>query len=380
MPTTITPNMSLVLPGVGTQAGPQYATDVNNSLSIIDTHDHTPGNGVLIPTAGINIDNTLSFNTFGASDLQRLSLDAQVSPLSGATYPTSLYASGVDLYFNDGSGNQIQITSSGQVNTATGNITGLSAPAAASYISGSQKFLWQANSGTNLPATMEGASVVVREQVVAGNGVTLSAPTSLAANYTLTFASALPSTTNAITLTNTSGNQSYLSKGSANTVLQMDGTGTNLEYGTIDTVNITDGAVTTAKLAPTTGLLSGGSGGFITTSTTPVAVTGLSRTYTATGRPVRIEFVPASGLACFTEITGAGGTAVIKIIRNTTVVAQYTLYTIPAGTKYPGPLGPYIDFTATAGVTYTYSVEANVNAVTTALTISEMGLFVSDVY
>lgn len=203
MPTTITPNMSLVLPGVGTQAGPQYATDVNNSLSIIDTHDHTPGNGVLIPTAGINIDNTLSFNTFGASDLQRLSLNAQGSPLSGTTYPTSLYASGVDLYYNDGSGNQIQITASGQVNTATGNITGLVAPALAAYLSGPLKFLWQANSTTSLPAIMDCGSVIIREDIAAGFGITLRAPTGLASPYSTTLPAAPPSVTRAVLMDNT---------------------------------------------------------------------------------------------------------------------------------------------------------------------------------
>lgn len=358
MPTTITPNMSLVLPGVGTQSGPQYATDVNNSLSIIDTHDHTPGNGVLIPTAGINIDNTLSFNTFGASDLQRLSLDAQVSPLSGVTYPTSLYASGVDLYFNDGSGNQIQITSSGQVNTATGNITGLSAPAAASYISGSQKFLWQANSGTNLPATMEGASVVVREQVAAGNGVTISAPTGLAANYTLTLAAALPSTSNALTLVNSSGVTSYLNKGAANEVPRMDSAGNNLGYSKLTQINM-------GSLGQQ---ISSSCGAFSTSSASYVDITNLSVTITTTGRPVLLMLQAADGSAGGRIGLNRGSStasADYAFVRDTTFIAN-TRVVMDTGNstlvelKVPASSFQFIDVVA-AG-TYTYKCQARANA------------------
>lgn len=303
MPSTITPNMSLTLPGVGTQAGPQYASDVNNSLSVVDAHNHTTNNGVAIPTAGINIDGDLPFNTFGASDLQRLSLDTQITPLSGVTYPTSLYASGVDLYYNDGSGNQIQITSSGQVNTATGNITGLVAPATASYLSGPQKFLWQANSGTSLPASMDAGSVIIREQVAAGFGITVAAPAGLASGYTLTLPAAAPLTTNALLLTNTSGVTSFLSKGAANTVLRMDSGGSNLEYSAVDTDNITDEAVTQPKLEPKAAQPTSGSGGFATSSTVAVDVSGTAITTSFTGnRPIR-AFLSNSG-------TGVSGVSV----------------------------------------------------------------------
>lgn len=357
MPTTITPNMSLVLPGVGTQAGPQYATDVNNSLSIIDTHNHTPGSGVLIPTAGLNIDNTLSFNTFGASDLQRLSLDAQASPLSGATFPTSLYASGVDLYFNDGSGNQIQITSSGQVNTATGNITGLSSPAAASYISGSQKFLWQANSTTDIPATMEGASVVVREQVAAGNGVTISAPTGLAANYTQTLPTALPSTTNALTLTNSSGAQSYLNKGAANEVVRMDSAGNNLGYSKVTQINM-------GSLGQQ---ISSSSGSFVTTSSSYVDVTNLTATITTTGRPVML-MMQSAGAGSNGQIGltrgSSSATGDVIYVRDGTEIATHRILLDAVGAsaiqiQYPASSFQFVDVVA-AG-TYTYKVQARVN-------------------
>lgn len=45
-----TPNMSLTKPPLG---DPNYATKINNDLNLIDAHDHSPGKGVRIGTAGI---------------------------------------------------------------------------------------------------------------------------------------------------------------------------------------------------------------------------------------------------------------------------------------------------------------------------------------
>jgi len=49
-----TPNMNLTIPTVGVTTGPTYATDINNALTTIDSHDHSPGNGVAISNAGIS--------------------------------------------------------------------------------------------------------------------------------------------------------------------------------------------------------------------------------------------------------------------------------------------------------------------------------------
>lgn len=61
------PNMGMTIPTPGVTPGPTYATNISNDLSIIDAHNHTAGNGVQVPTAGININAVLPFNGFGAS-------------------------------------------------------------------------------------------------------------------------------------------------------------------------------------------------------------------------------------------------------------------------------------------------------------------------
>jgi len=51
----ISPNMNLPIPGVGQTLGPTWATDLNNSLTLVDQHNHTAGYGVPIPPAGLKV-------------------------------------------------------------------------------------------------------------------------------------------------------------------------------------------------------------------------------------------------------------------------------------------------------------------------------------
>jgi len=83
---TISPNMSLIIPGVGNELGPTYASDINNSLSIIDGHNHTPGNGVQIPPAGLNINSNLPFLGNSATQLLSANFNSQASALSGLNF------------------------------------------------------------------------------------------------------------------------------------------------------------------------------------------------------------------------------------------------------------------------------------------------------
>lgn len=178
----ISPNMNLPVPIVGVEPGPAYASDVNNSLTIIDQHNHTAGSGVLITPAAININADLSINDNNLTLVRSLNFLSQASPLTGAAPDLGcLYESGVDLYFNDGSGNQIRITESGSVAGAAGTITGLpSGTASASYAAG--VFTFQA--ATNTPANVSMGSAVLGNNNTNGFALTLSPPT-LGSNYSL---------------------------------------------------------------------------------------------------------------------------------------------------------------------------------------------------
>lgn len=198
----LSPNMSLPIPTVGVDAGPDYANNLNASLTLLDQHDHSPGRGVTVPSSGININADLPFNGSNATTLRAARFLSQTMPIT-ATPPDLLeiYVSGVDLYYNDGNGNQVRLTQSGGVAGSPGSISNLVPPASASYNAGSQTFVWESNALT--AANMDMGSITLRDLTASSNGITISAPGALAADYTLTLMSALPVATSFVQVAST---------------------------------------------------------------------------------------------------------------------------------------------------------------------------------
>lgn len=199
MAVTNSPNMNLPIPVVGVEPGPQYATDVNSSLTIVDSHDHTPGKGVQITPDSININAALTLNDNLLTSIAGLTLQPQGSTPGNGT----IYESGVDLYFVDGFGNNVRITQSGAVAGTPGSIANLVPPASASYVSLSGTFVWQA--GTNVAANMDfGAALMRNTSPNSTFALTLQPPALLSADYTITLP-VLP-VAQSVMLMNTSGN------------------------------------------------------------------------------------------------------------------------------------------------------------------------------
>jgi hypothetical protein len=147
----------------------------------------------------------------------------QGSPLALGTDIGCLYESGVDLYYNDGAGNQVRITQSGGVAGSPGSIANLTSPASASYVAGSSTFVWQSDSNT--PASMDAGSLIIRKVSASSPGITVAAPSSLASNFALTLFASLPAATSLIAVNN-SGNMStrILSAPTVQTFLSGSGT------------------------------------------------------------------------------------------------------------------------------------------------------------
>lgn len=200
MSTTMTANMNLVLPTPGSEPGPQYAQENNTAFTKIDGHDHTSGNGVPITPSGLSITADLSFLGNNATNLKSTRFSSQSSLPALAPNLGCVFVSGVDLYYNDLSGNQIRITQSGAVTGATGTITGLpSGTAGAAYSSISQSFIF--SSATSVPAKLDSGDLIVRNLATPTNAVTISTPSSLAASYSLLLPTALPGSTKFVSLT-----------------------------------------------------------------------------------------------------------------------------------------------------------------------------------
>lgn len=201
--------MGLIVPTVGVDPGPDWANNLNASLSTIDQHNHSPGSGVQVTPAGLLINADLPFNTNNATLIRSLRFSPQPSALALGADIGCLYEVGVDLYYNDGNGNQIRITQSGSVTGSSGTITGLpSGTASASYSSGTFSF----KKATNTPATISAGSTIIGQQVASGYGVTIAASASQAANYTFTLPAALPGAASYVT-SDTSGNLGFSTVG-----------------------------------------------------------------------------------------------------------------------------------------------------------------------
>lgn len=353
--TTISPNMNLIVPTVGVEAGPTWASDLNASLTIIDGHNHTSGQGVSITPGGLNINSDLPFGINNATLLRSVRFSPQLTTLSSATDIGCLYEAGVDLYYNDGNGNQIRITQSGSVSGSAGTITGLpSGTASAAYQSVPKTFVFQ--SSTNTSANLDGASLILRNLSASSNGLTLSPPSALASNYTLTLPT-IPSSTSFVTM-DSSGNF-----------------GTSIAYP-LQSAGIATQAVLQSNLAPRatgTTVAAGGvavsaSCGNYSATASLAAVTNLSVTITTTGRPVMLLIVPDGNTSADSFLGGSNGIpgglflfiGITAFFRGSTQLnfsscAYSTQTSVPTAISF-NPSLQFVDIVS-AG-TYTYTLQA----------------------
>lgn len=186
MSVTNSPNMGLPIPSVGNESGPNYSFDVNASLTLVDGHDHSPGRGVQITPAGININTNLSFGTNSATGLgsavfavlsQATSTLQAISVAPGAEVPALQ-----DLWYTDSAGNKVQITSGGALAAVATSIPGLI------YDNVSGTFIWKQGAGSTTPANFDIAAITLHPAIAGTSaGITLTPPTGIASAYNIAF-------------------------------------------------------------------------------------------------------------------------------------------------------------------------------------------------
>lgn len=319
--------MNLIESTVNVDSGLSWEQNLNSSLTRIDGHDHSSGNGVQIQPTGLNINANLSFGDNAGINLSAIVFTPQVS---FATL-SAVYSQGVDLYFNDGSGNIIQITSGGNVNATSSGIS--SGSNTASFVSN----VLVVQSAVDTSADIDVGSIILRNDTALSKGLTLSPPTAMAANYSLTLPS-LPASTLAQTL-DSSGNM-----GTSLVTTALIGpaavTLAKMAANSVDTSQLVDGSVTITKqpamtagtTAPTGGIaVSASSGSYL--NSTPTYTSVCSCTLNTSGRPVQILLVadvpvgPQSHIG--TSATSAGQVASLaqfKLLRSTTPIAEVGLF------------------------------------------------------
>jgi len=327
--------MNLIAPTIGVNSGLTWETAINANSSIIDGHNHSPGSGALIQPNGMNINSSLTFNNFPATNLQACTFTAQISLVT----LLSVYCIGNDLYYNDGAGNVIQITSGGAVNATSSGIS--SGTATASFTGG----VLIVNAASNTPANIQGGSILLGNNSSGSKFLTLAPPAAMASNFGLT----LPSVP---------GSQSFMS---------IDTSGNIAAYAAVS------GGITGTMIAPTTvarsnlvavGQQISSSCGTYNVTGSLATVTNLSVTITTSGRPVMVFTQSASsGVAEYTLNTTGSASLLMqaKILRGAT-----TVYNTEFGASYStstsfwslnGPFNLMQLDTPSAG-TYTYTVQA----------------------
>jgi hypothetical protein len=176
---TTSPNMGLSIPSVGTDPSPDWANNINASLTVIDQHNHSSGEGVQITPDGMNINVDLAFNDNNATELRSVRFQSQSLNLSGAQDLDCLYVVGVDLWYNDGNGNQVQISKNGGINATSSSIS--SGTATAGFVAGTLVV----DQAANTPGNIEGGSILIGNNVANSKFVTLAPTGILSLNYQL---------------------------------------------------------------------------------------------------------------------------------------------------------------------------------------------------
>jgi len=187
--------MSLVLP-TEDASDDVWDTLLNAALTLVDAHDHTDGNGVPVPTAGIEIDADLAFGGFAATGLRAIDFNAVTAITSG--YLTSLFVNAADneLYWRTAGGVNVQVTDGSSLNSSLlGGFTGDygSGDEEANYSAGSSIYNFLADDSPATRAYIDCSDIRLFEATGGvTNAVKLRSPASLAASYTLTMPAALP--------------------------------------------------------------------------------------------------------------------------------------------------------------------------------------------
>jgi hypothetical protein len=163
----ITPNMNLDLPVVSTTLGPEWASDLNAALDLVDSHDHSSGKGVKVTPAGLDINASVNFQ--GNTLTQVLAILMQAADAAATSNTGSIQRVGSDLYWVNGAGNAVQITSGNSiVSTGSGTLVA-STPGAYPYtisIADAQRVLLVNTSSArtiNLPAATVQLAVCIKD-------------------------------------------------------------------------------------------------------------------------------------------------------------------------------------------------------------------------
>lgn len=181
----VTPLMGLVLPDVLITLGPQWASDVNDAFSRVDTHDHTTGKGTKVPISAVTINSAIDMQSaYDLINARSLRFVNHSAVLSLPTDIGAIYESGGNLWYNNSTGTPVQITSGAGLAFASlgtiGGDYGPGNPAEVTYSGLTFTYIFTQSPG--IAGHIACGDVYVYEPVASGKYVRLHTKTGLASD------------------------------------------------------------------------------------------------------------------------------------------------------------------------------------------------------
>lgn len=394
--------MNLPIPVVGEDPGPDWATNYDSCLTIIDAHNHSAGYGTPVNTDGININADLTFNNFNLTSARSLRMAINGSAISQPADLAALYVTGVDLWYIDGSGNQIRMTQGGSPAGGAGTITGLpSGTASVAYNATSKTYIFQSSTATS--ADLDAGSLLMRNSTASSFALTLAAPAAMAADYTITLP-ALPiddSATNLMSMTHagaiTAGirvdnstlqlvasvlsikaggiTNSYLAGDSVSTPQIVNGavTTAKLDTSAVTNVKIASGSVDQRTLAAINQGTSTDSGVYTATNTTYSQISGASTVVVGVSRPVLLTLQGATGNTNESYVQSGAGQVEIAFFKDSAQISPSFVITSAAGFWTPSLNWIYL-----GAVSGSHTYQAAIKTSTGNFTVSNVAFIATE--
>lgn len=202
-----TPNMTLPVDVPSITTGPQWAIDLEAMKLLLDQHTHVSGQGLPVPTAGLNINANLPIGGNLLTSVGGVGLNAQATTQSGTLFNTFQQIGG-NLYWNNANAVPVQITAGNVPNVSASGVSGLVGTSAGiTYSAALSTFIF--TSAATLSAAIDAGAVTIRQTNVANSpGVTFQAPPTITPGG---YATQLPSS--GMTFGTTPGNQFMFNTG-----------------------------------------------------------------------------------------------------------------------------------------------------------------------
>ena len=206
------------LPTVGVTTGPDWATQLKDWCDEVEADLEA-----LIVPSEININAALDCNGNKLTEVGGARFNSLSSASTGSSNSSMLEVVSGDLYFIDGDGTSIRVTSGGTLSfTTTGGIGGDYPTSAAevNYSDSDTEYTFLDQNATARAAGINCGIIRLREETATSNAISLKSPDSLSSAYNFIFPAAVGSGTQVV-LGTTSGSNLTLSTSSS---LSLSGT------------------------------------------------------------------------------------------------------------------------------------------------------------